>query len=365
MKKVLMVSCGGLGNGGVQSVMMNTVRGLSKSYMFDMLLFTAEKRYYDDEFMLYGGKILRVPFYEGNINLRKSFDYYIRGTKLFQAITKQIEDNGPYDIIHCNNEFESAICLEVAKQQGIPVRICHAHTIASYGNPVRTLINQHYRKQILHYSTALVGCSKEACLSFFGANSKFVVINNPFDNHKYKYNPIQKSNNILELIQVGAFSEHKNQLFTLQVLNKIIEKEPEVILNLVGFDLDGTKRTITEYISENNLQQNVVIWDSDANIPEIMKRSNAFIMPSLHEGFGIVLIEAQASGVNCYVSDNIPKSTDVGGCKFIGLGKGPDFWAKIILNDYYAGNTEHSKYDISDFSLENYCQKISNIYEGN
>ena len=56
MEKVLMVSCEGLGNGGVQSVMMSIVRNLKNKYDFDMLLFTDERRYYDDEFEKIAGK---------------------------------------------------------------------------------------------------------------------------------------------------------------------------------------------------------------------------------------------------------------------------------------------------------------------
>ena len=62
-----MVSCEGLGNGGVQAIMMGIVRNLYTECHFDMLLFTSEKRYYDDEFLKYGGKIFRVPKYEGGV----------------------------------------------------------------------------------------------------------------------------------------------------------------------------------------------------------------------------------------------------------------------------------------------------------
>ena len=50
MDKVLLVSCEGLGRGGVQSVIMSIVKGLSDKFIFDIVLFTSEKRYYDDEF---------------------------------------------------------------------------------------------------------------------------------------------------------------------------------------------------------------------------------------------------------------------------------------------------------------------------
>ena len=132
----------------------------------------------------------------------------------------------------------------------------------------------------------------------------------------------------------------------------------------MGGDLDGTKENIIKYITDNYLQKNVILWPENTNIPQIMKRSNVFIMPSIQEGFGIVLIEAQASGLKCYVSDSVPKTTNVGGCEYIGLDMGEKFWAKKILSDFYEGKTEHLKYDISEFTLEKYYERILEVYEG-
>ena len=76
MKRILLVSCEGLGNGGVQAVIMSIVRNLHKEYLFDILLFTSEKRYYDEEFLTYGGQIFRIPRYEGKNQFRKKIYYY-------------------------------------------------------------------------------------------------------------------------------------------------------------------------------------------------------------------------------------------------------------------------------------------------
>ena len=118
MKKALMVSCEGLGRGGVQAVMMDIVRNLRGEYNFDMLLFTDEVRYYDEEFLSYGGKILRVPFYEGGNRILRKLDYYIRGGRLYRGIYKAIQENGPYDVIHCNNVYESALLDDELENAG-------------------------------------------------------------------------------------------------------------------------------------------------------------------------------------------------------------------------------------------------------
>ena len=122
-----MVSCEGLGNGGVQAVMMNIVRNLHREYLFDALLFTSEKRYYDDQFSSYGGNIHRIPRYEGSNKYRKKADYYIRGYKLYKDVKRLLIENGPYDVVHCNDEFESALIVKAAAECGVPVRITHTY----------------------------------------------------------------------------------------------------------------------------------------------------------------------------------------------------------------------------------------------
>ena len=59
-----------------------------------------------------------------------------------------------------------------------------------------------------------------------------------------------------------------------------------------------------------------------------MQISDLFLFPSLFEGLGIVLIEAQAAGVPCLVSDTVPPIVDCGGCKFFSIEKQSFEWAK-------------------------------------
>jgi len=87
--KVLQVSCEGLGNGGVQAVIMGICRHMPDVH-YDIILFTSERRYYDDEFEMLGGKIFRIPNYEGLSKFRKKLDYYIRFFRIFM---------GTYEII--------------------------------------------------------------------------------------------------------------------------------------------------------------------------------------------------------------------------------------------------------------------------
>ena len=71
-EKILLIAQEGLNKGGVQTVIMSIVRNLSHKYQFDIVLFTKEQRFYDNEFLEYGGRIFRIAFLKSrNVNVRR------------------------------------------------------------------------------------------------------------------------------------------------------------------------------------------------------------------------------------------------------------------------------------------------------
>ena len=355
-----MVSFDGLGKGGAQSIMMNCVRNMSNSYLFDVLLFTNEVRYYEKEFLSFGGRIIRIPHYCGKNKLKKKLDYYLRGPRLFFNLRKVIKENGPYQVIHCHNGYESALCLFAAKQEKIPIRICHSHTSKPKSNFLATFLNFFYTCLINKSSSHKIGCSESACKALYG-NSDFVVLNNPYDESKYIFNDNKQINDVLTLIQVGSFNDNKNQLFSIEILKSLYKKKSDVFLNLVGFGNEKYVRNIKEKVAEFNLEKNVRFLDGNtADIPQLLSSSTFFLFPSKKEGFGITLIEAQAMGLTCFVSDSVPKTTNVGGCIYLSLNDGPEKWASEILKTPY----QRKKYDCTQFKSSEFVKQIALLYGG-
>lgn len=363
MKKILLVSCEGLGNGGVQAVMMSIVRKLHCEYKFDMLLFTSEKRFYDDEFLSYGGKIIRIPRYEGNSSLRARVDYYIRGHKLYRSVIEKIIENGPYDVIHCNDEFESAIMIKAAARLNIPIRIAHTHIITKHTNLLERLVNGYRALVIEKYATKKLGCSNRACESFYINSSNVLLINNTYDEAKFSKNILNKKPNNLNIIQIGSFNYIKNQIFTIRVLNEIVKRYPKAKLRLIGFDMDNYLDDIRCEIGKLNLNDNVDVLPSDADTAALLSDSIALLLPSLQEGFGIVLVEAQAMGVCCLASTNVPDTANCGGVEFLKLEDGPEVWAKKIINYYENKELFKKEFDVSRFGSKEVMTVYRKLYE--
>lgn len=364
MKRVLITFDKGLSHGGVQSVIMSIVRELSDKYIFDILVNVSQKQYFDDEFLKYGGKIIKIPFYEDKITFRKRADYYIRGLYLYKKTLQVIKENGPYDIIHCNNVYESGPILRAAKKCKIPTRIVHSHAIPCKEPFIRRILNRIYMNQIKNSASVFVGCSSNACDSLFGNNIKANVIYNAFDETKFGFldTGLHKENNII-LTQVGRYDSNKNQSFSIKVAKSLIDRKVDCKLFLIGSDQGYEEKKLKEEVKQLGIENNVMFLNTDANIQSFLSKSDAFIFPSITEGFGTALIEAQAVGVKCFVSDSVPNETNCGGCIYLPLNDGPKKWAEVILDDYSENKGIHKIYDCSRFRNDEIKKQYEKLYK--
>lgn len=367
-KKVLMIAPDGLGNAGVQNVIMNIVRGLQDAYLFDIILFSNAKGYFDEEFLSYGGKIFNIPKYQGRSGFLYRADPYYRWIKNYPKVKSIIQENGPYQVVHCHNDIESFYILKAAQRAGVPVRITHTHVSwVETGHRLRKAFNQFANTRIDRYVTNRIGCSELSCTSTFGATADYQVINNPYNDDNFdkkKYPSDCSPSTGLTLIQIGAYSENKNQMFSLEVFSYIHKKMPSAKFIMVGFELQANyQKKLEEYVMNNGLENSAVFLRHDSNTAELLSKSSYLLFPSSKEGFGLVLVEAQSMGVRCFASDTVPHETDCGGCTYLSLNAGAEKWAEAILEDYKKTNGIHGDYDCTRFCASVVCQEYRKLYE--
>lgn len=363
-KRVLLVSCGGLGNGGVQAIMMGIVRTLSDRFTFDIIVFTSESRFHEKEFLSYEGEIIRIPHYEGENRYVHALDAYTRDIHIYRQVKRVLKNREPYIAIHCNKEFESAPILKAAFDCGINVRICHSHIINQKGRHISNIINKIRQYYINKFATVKIGCSDEACRSLY-VGSDYRVVNNFYDDSKYNPDLYEKNDksSALSLVQVGSLGSNKNQIFSVQVLSELLKLGVEATLTIVGFELEETYQDkIIKEIDRLGLSSSVCLLPGTSNIPQILHDSDIFLMPSIREGFGIALIEAQAMGLRCYASSSIPTTTDCGGTIYVDLTDGPKFWAHKIANDEFIIDRRKGYYNTERFKLVNILDEYYRIY---
>ena len=129
---------------------------------------------------------------------------------------------------------------------------------------------------------------------------------------------------------VGRMDKGKNQLFLLDVFAKYIKNNLDARLVMVGDGEDYLK--ITNKIKELRLEDYVLLLGVRQDINQLYSMFDVFVFPSLYEGLGIVLIEAQVNGLTCLTSDTVPRTTKISnGIKYLPLND-IEGWVKELKN---------------------------------
>ncbi|MDN5301102.1 MAG: hypothetical protein PWQ60_616 [Thermoanaerobacteraceae bacterium] len=360
---------GGMNCGGAETLIMNVFRNIDREvFCFDFAVQTQQKCFYDDEIEKLGGKIIHLPSPREKL--------FLYGNELKKAI----ENYGPYDVIHSHVHYFSGFILKLAKSKDIPVRIAHSHN--TYDGKKDSLIRNIYRIYmrilIKNNATYLLGCSKAACESLFGKNcwidERVRIVPNAIDLSPYENLPdktilrkkLHLPINVPIVGHIGRFHPQKNHKFIIEIFSELIKQIPSAHLVLVG---DGPlRKDIEDLVKQKSIEKNVHFLGIRKDIPEILGALDVFLFPSLYEGLGIVLIEAQAAGLPCIVSDVIPNDVNIvkGLIEFISLDSDINYWIsqirKKLLQKPSFKIQGVSFLKKSGYNISNTIESLSKIY---
>ena len=357
--------------GGAEAMTMNYYRNIDRTKVqFDFLVHRDYKGAFEDEITSLGGRIYRIcPNYPQN---------YLKYRKAFR---KLITEHPEYKIIHCNMMEYGLFAYMEAKKLGVPVIISHAHTSSpkqKYNLKALTLLA--YRKLSLRYITHKFACGKKAAEWVFGKDNTNDVyyMHNAIDAFRYKYSTVVEKDVREEfgltdefiVGHVGRFFTPKNHPFIVETFAKVAQKDPKAVLMLVGGgELDDAIMTKTkEQVHRLGLDNKVIFTGVRTDVNRLLQAFNVFILPSLHEGFPVVMVEAQAAGLKCIISDTVPSECDItGNVESLSLNEGSDVWADRILS-YKNTYTKKDLYDRiveSEYDIKSNALKLQKFYLDN
>lgn len=177
----------------------------------------------------------------------------------------------------------------------------------------------------------------------------YQIVNNAIDVSAYTYSPIKRLEmrremglaDELVIGHVGRFNQPKNHPFLLAIFAALLKKEPNAVLLLVGGGEDMPK--MQAKAQELGIADHVRFLGVRSDVADLMQAMDVFAFPSLYEGLGIALIEAQASGLPCIVSDTIPSEAYLTDLVFSQkLSASPEGWADAILEKRKTPRVDHS-----------------------
>lgn len=361
---------------GTETWLMNLLRRINRQDIaMDFVTIEDEVGVYDAEIKALGGALYACP----HPNNKGAF---------LRAFRKLLEEQGPYDVVHAHPYTMSGPIMLQAARAGVPVRITHSHTDRRKVRRDKSWVRRFYKYitgvMIKRLSTYGIAASKGAAKSLFGknwANDKrwnvmYCGIDlKPFAMMRDKSEMKQELGipaHSKVMGHVGSFHFEKNHDFIIRLFAHMAKKDLKLILVLVG---DGPlMENIQEQVIALGLESRVILTGVRPDIADILNVMDAFIFPSLFEGMGLSLIEAQAAGIPCVASDAVPREAAVNDnlVSFLPVENADGLifeeWEKCIKNIFEMPEVDKQKalkiVQQSEFNIDHNAAMITALYQG-
>lgn len=322
-----------MNRGGAEMMIMNLYRHIDRSKVqFDFVENSCEPAAFDEEILSLGGHIYRCPHYNG----KNHFAYVKWWNDFFKAHPKE------YPIVHGHLGSTAAIYLSIAKKYGA-YTIAHSHSSGTD----HSLHSYIYR--MISYNTRNVAdyffaCSEAAGKDRFGrkvvSGDHYAVLNNAIDVNCFSYDPsiretvrdeLSIAQNAFVVGHIGRYTKEKNHEFILKLFSELEKMDSNVRLLMIG---DGPLHAqIMQAAEQRGLSSDVIFTGVRSDIDRMVQAMDVFVLPSLYEGLPVTMVETQASGLLCIISDKVPSECILteGLVDILPLSAAPEIWAEKIL----------------------------------
>ncbi len=344
-----------LNRGGAETMCMNIYRHIDKTKIqFDFIKHTHDECSFESEIKGLGGRIIEAPQYKiyNHLSYRMWWEHFLTA-------------HPEYTIIHAHFYTIASVFFPIALKHK-RITICHCHSTNVKGNRITAAIKRNMIKKNERYAHVCFACSEKSGEWLF-PHREFKVIKNAIDTSAFVFSEEKARiarkeldlKNEFILGHVGNFLPVKNHTFLIDVFKLIHDTRPDSKLIMVG---SGDNTVFWKKVDDLGLRDSVIFTGERNDVETIIQAFDAFVFPSLSEGLPVTIIEAQAAGLKCFLSDRITPEVDLTGrCIFLPLTD-PQIWAESILN------TDISKIDTSEqikrsgYDIHTTTKKIEKFY---
>jgi glycosyltransferase involved in cell wall biosynthesis len=321
--------------GGTESWLTSVLQHSDRRRVaMDFLVHTRQSGHYDEAIQGRGASVLRC------FGARTPWRY----ARNFRRL---LDQHGPYDVVHSHVSHFSGFVLRLAHQSGVSVRVAHSHHAPPPGDQLQPHLTRRVyltttRRWIERHATHRLAASHAAAPSLAHpdrAGAPWDIMHCGVDLSAFQCGDdqlavrrelgIDKSSFVVG--HAGRFVEAKNHRHLLRTMAALVEQDRAACLLLIG---DGELRdAMRRYAAELNIAGNVRFVGFRSDTPRLLSCAvDVFAFPSLREGLGLALVEAQAAGLPCIASNTVPEEATVVPqlVQHLPLSAGPRAWAKAI-----------------------------------
>ena len=346
--------------GGVESVIMNYYRAMDRSRVQLDFLCNSDTVAYEEEILALGGTVYKIPARrDGRRAFHQALDAFMaQHAREYCAIWVNVCSLANIDY------------LKAAKKYGIPKRIIHCHNAANGDSFLRGLLHRYNRRVVRGVATDFWSCSDGACPWFYGAEAgklpHYQLITNAIDPAQFTPDPQVRQayrrqlgcEDALVVGHVGRFHFQKNQSFLLDVVSELAHMGQPVKALLVGQGED--LEPMREKARSLGLEGQVEFLGVRSDTAQLYQAMDVFVFPSQFEGLPMALLEAQANGLPCVVSDAIVPEIQVNPNLYrLSLQDSPKQWAECVVNKALkAGRVDQTQFAHSPYDINSQVQRL-------
>ncbi|MDD2970533.1 MAG: glycosyltransferase family 1 protein [Lachnospiraceae bacterium] len=355
---------GGTSLGGAESRIMDLYRNMDRDRIqFDFMVHNETEDHYNQEIRALGGNIYRMPRFKlyNSIAYCRAWKAFFREHQEFQAV-------------HGHMTSTASLYLPIASKYGVPMTIAHARS-AGTDPGAKGIITKILRSSLAKRADYCFSCSPEASVAVFGKRAveqgRVRIIPNAIDVDKFQYDDTvrqrmrqqYKLGDRFVIGHVGRFHYAKNHAYLLDVFHEVLKAEPDAVLLLVG---EGPlMASVKDKAKELGIEKSVLYTGNQAAVQDYYQMMDYLVFPSRFEGLPGTVVEAQASGLRCLISDSITREVMATPLvQMLSIERPVAEWTQSILqNKTYernSGNSELLKQ--RGFDVREQAEKLSRFY---
>ena len=357
---------GNLDLGGAESRIMDLYRHIDRERVqFDFLVHTEKECFFDKEVKELGGCIYRIPRF-------RVYNYF----QYKKALKRFFDEHHDYKVVQGHMTSTAAIYLPIAKKTGVFSVAAHARS-AGTDKGIKGTLTRILRKSLPQKTDYMFTCSEIAGISVFGEKAveegKTIFIPNAIQCDSFAYDEKKREKLRKELGltdcyvigHVGRFHYAKNHEYLIKVFADLAKTDASERYKLLLLGEGEGMAQAKELAKQLKIADDVIFAGNKSNVYDYYQTMDFFVYPSRYEGLPGTVVEAQASGLPCLISDRICREvaiTDL--VEYMSIDIAPQEWADyIVAAKKYCRISPIEALQKAGFDVNTQAERMMKFYE--